>query len=295
MKDSRRKDDSMKRKVAIVTGANSGMGKATTVELMKKDYMVIMACRNKKRGLRALKEVHLLAGGKGKVKLMHCDLASLAQLSVFCQRIHERYDSIDCLINNAGVITMKREETEDGFEKQFGVNHLGHVYLVHQLMDLLLNSHQGRIVIVASHAHKAGHVHFDDLQLRKHFSPMMAYSQSKCANIMYTYALERRLRQTPVTVNCVHPGAVATQMGVNRKTGFGKGVMKLLSYVFLTPRQGADTAIELATSPSYLGISGNYFYKRERVPSSAFTMKIDACERLYYKSLELVGVTESIH
>ncbi len=284
----------MKRKIAIVTGANSGMGKATTLALMKKEYFVIMACRNKKRGLATAKELIVSSGGKGRVKLMHCDLGSLSQLHLFCERIHEKYDVIDCLINNAGVITFNRQETEDGFEKQFGVNHLGHVYLVHHLMDLLMKSKEGRIVIVGSHAHKVGYIHFEDLQLTKSYSVMKAYSQSKCANIMYTYALERRLRHTSVTVNCVHPGAVGTQLGVDRKTGFGRGLMKLISLVFLTPEQGADTAVELATSDRYKGLSGYYYYKRERVPSSSISMGIDACERLYHRSLELVGITDDI-
>ncbi len=250
------------KKTAIVTGANSGMGKATTLALMNKDYHVIMACRSQSRGQRALDEVTKQARS-GSSDLYICDLSSLTSIKEFSDQVHQNFNGLDLLINNAGVILTSRQETAQGFEMQLGVNHIGHFYLTNLVLDLLQEKSPARIVNVSSGAHKAGKINFNDIHMEKGYGTFKAYSRSKLANILFTRELAKRLEGTKVTVNACHPGAVGTSMGVNRETGFGKGLLRFLGLFFLTPEQGADTAVFLATSDEVAGISGQYFYKRK--------------------------------
>lgn len=250
------------KKTAIVTGANSGMGKATTLALMNKDYHVIMACRSQSRGQRALDEVTNQAKS-GSCDLYICDLSSLTSIKEFSDQVHQNFNSLDLLINNAGVILTSRQETAQGFEMQLGVNHVGHFYLTKLVLDLLQEKRAARIVNVSSGAHKAGKIDFKDIHMEKGYGTFKAYSRSKLANILFTRELAKRLEGTVVTVNACHPGAVGTSMGVNRETGFGKGLLRFLGLFFLTPEQGADTAVFLATSDEVAGVSGQYFYKRK--------------------------------
>lgn len=254
-------------KIAIVTGANSGMGKATTLALMNLGYHVVMACRDLKRGEEALIEVTKEAAA-GQSTLITCDLASFTSIETFTGQFRARFERLDVLIANAGVILTSREETEQGFEKQLGVNHFGHAYLIHLLTDLLKTSAPSRIVIVASGAHKVGRIDYTNLPMKRHYGTFRAYSRSKLANVIYAKELSRRFQGSGVTVNSCHPGAVGTSMGVNRQTGFGQGLMSLLSHVFLTPKQGADTAIFLATSKTVENMNGYYFYKRQPTKTS---------------------------
>jgi len=257
-------------KTAIVTGANSGMGLATTVELARQGMRVIMACRSKERGETALKEA-IAKSGSSAIELMSLDQGSLASIRAFAKAYQETHPSLDVLVNNAGVVTLKRETTSDGFESMIGINHLGHFLLTNLLLDLLKRAPEGRIVNVASGAYKWGRIHFDDPHLVKGFNVAKGYGQSKLANILFTRELARRLAGTRATVNCLHPGGVATSIGVDRKTGFGKTVMKLAKLVLLTPEQGAETTLYLAASPDLFGISGEYYYRKK---SSALPEKV---------------------
>jgi NAD(P)-dependent dehydrogenase (short-subunit alcohol dehydrogenase family) len=251
-------------KIAIVTGANSGMGLATTVELARQGMHVVMACRSKERGEKALQEAKAKSGSAA-IELMSLDLGSLSSIRAFAQAFRERFASLDVLVNNAGVVSLKRDTTSDGFESMLGINHLGHFLLTNLLLDLLKRAPEGRIVNVASGAYKWGRIHFDDPHLTKGFNVAKGYGQSKLANILFTRELARRLAGTRATVNCLHPGGVATSIGVDRKTGFGKTVMKLARLVLLTPEQGAETTLYLATSPDVFGVSGEYYYRKKRV------------------------------
>jgi len=281
--------NSLKNKILVVTGANSGMGLATTVELARRGAQVAMVCRDPGRGQRALQEARQQSGSPA-IALFTGDLASLVSVRAVAQELTARYPVVDGLINNAGVVTLTRKTTEDGFESMLGVNHLGHFLLTNLLLDSLKRAEQGRIVVVSSDAHKVGRIHFPDPNLTHSFNVVKGYAQSKLANVLFTRELARRLAGTSVTVNSVHPGAVTTNLGISRETGFGKWVYALLKPFFLTPAQGAETAVYLATSPEVTALSGQYFY-RKAIAATATRAQDDAmAERLWHWSEEAVSL-----
>ncbi|MBY3619651.1 SDR family oxidoreductase [Acinetobacter sp. CUI P1] len=280
----------MRGKIALVTGANSGMGLATTVELARKGAKVIMVCRNRQRGEEALAAAKQKSHSED-IELMLCDLASLESIRSFAEEFTRKYPILDILINNAGVVTIKRQLTKDGFEMDLGVNHLGHFLLTNLLLEPLKAAEQGRIVVVASGAYKIGALHYEDPTLARRFNPAKAYARSKLANILFTKELAARLQGTRVTVNCVHPGAVGTNIGVNRETGFGKSILKLLSYFFLTPEQGADTAIYLAMEPELREVTGQYYYRRKNQELTPRAKNKQEAKRLWQWSQEQVGLS----
>ncbi len=272
-------------KTAIVTGANSGMGMATVKALSDMGMTVIMLCRSEERGRKAYDQL-LEENKKRKLDLMLCDLGDLASIRDFVNLVKEKYKKIDILVNNAGFISLDRQETKDGFERQFGVNHVGHFMLTTGLLDMMDKG--ARIVNVASGAHKTGKIHFDDINLHKGFNVIKAYSQSKLANVLFTRELSRRLADKGITVNCCHPGAVATNIGIDRDTGFGKKVTGMLKPVFQTPEQGAATAIYLATSDEVSNITGGYFYKCKPVKSSKQSKNRKLALKLYRFTEKLI-------
>ncbi|MFD5018913.1 SDR family oxidoreductase [Paenibacillus sp. NPDC058367] len=284
----------MRGKIALVSGANSGMGLATTVELARKGAKVIMVCRNRQRGEEALAAAKQKSHSED-IELMLCDLASLESIRSFAEEFTRKYPILDILINNAGVVTIKRQLTKDGFEMDLGVNHLGHFLLTNLLLEPLKAAEQGRIVVVASGAYKIGALHYEDPTLARRFNPAKAYARSKLANILFTKELAARLQGTRVTVNCVHPGAVGTNIGVNRETGFGKSILKLLSYFFLTPEQGADTAIYLATESDLQEVTGQYYYRRKNQELTPRAQNKQEAQRLWQWSQEQVGLSELTH
>ena len=238
----------LKNTIAIVTGANSGMGMATVEALSDKGAEVIMLCRNEKRGQEALER--LTREKNRKLYLMICDLGDFASIRSFDRSVKEKVPRVDILVNSAGFISLDRQETKNGIERQFGINHLGHFLLTTLLLDRMPVG--SRIVNVASGAHKAGKIHFDDINLRHGYNVVKAYSQSKLANVLFTRELAVRLKDRGITVNCCHPGAVATNMGVDRETGFGKTITGLLKPFFLTPAEGAATAVYLASDEAVI-------------------------------------------
>lgn len=280
-------DGMLKNKTAIVTGANSGMGMATVRALSDMGAKVIMLCRSEKRGVEALEK--LSSEKKRDLELILCDLGNYASIRAFVNLVKKGHDHIDILVNNAGFISLDRQETEEGLERQFGINHVGHFLLTMSLLDLM--GEGGRIVNVASGAHKTGRIHFDDINLKKGFNVITAYSQSKLANVLFTRELARRVKDRGITVNCCHPGAVATNIGIDRETGFGRTVTRLLKPFFQTPEQGARTAIFLASDDSVSGITGEYFYKCRIAKSSKRSKDMELAKKLFEFSEELVGIS----
>lgn len=278
-------DDMLKNKTAIVTGANSGMGMATVKALSDMGAKVIMLCRSEKRGREAVEK--MTQDKPRDLELILCDLGDYDSIRAFAEKVRENNSHIDILVNNAGFISLDRQETKEGLERQFGINHIGHFLLTTSILDLMGKG--GRIVNVASGAHKTGKIHFDDINLHKGFNVIKAYSQSKLANVLFTRELARRVKDKGITVNCCHPGAVATNIGIDRQTGFGKTVTGLLKPFFQTPEQGARTAVFLASDESVSGITGEYFYKCKIAKSSKRSKDMELAKRLFEFSEELVS------
>ena len=252
-------------KTAIVTGASSGMGKVTAKALAQKGYEVILVCRSKDKGELTLKELQSLYP-QAILHLFLCDLSSVKAVKNLAEEITKSFTKIDVLINNAGAYIAERHTSVDGYELTLATNHLAYFQLANLLLPLLKNAPEARIVNVASEASKLGKLNWDDLNLEKKYSGILAYSNSKLYNIMFTYQLAEELKGTHITVNAMHPG------GVN--TNFGNGVDGLLGIAFRqfgwlmrAPEKGAETIIWLATAPEAAPYSGLYFKDKKPIRS----------------------------
>ena len=280
----------MKGKIVIVTGANSGIGKATAAQLADMGATVILACRSKERGEAALND--LLCFDGRCFELMPLDLADLESVRAFAAQFATKYDRLDALINNAGILGRRRELTKQGFELSFGVNYLGGFLLTLLLLPLLEKSKQGRVVMTASVAHGWGDIRWDDLNYTKGYNRFAAYGQSKLCNLLFTRALAQKLqaRGSRVTINAVHPGIVATDIVVNRANDRFRWVASLMKLIFITSDEGAATGVCLASDPALANVSGEYFYRCKVSPSSAISKDIVRANRLYDLSLKLCSI-----
>lgn len=272
----------MTSKVALITGANSGIGKETALVLARTGADLVIVCRDQERGRAALDEIKTKSGN-ASVELMICDLSSQAQIRKLADEFKQKHNRLDVLINNAGVILTRRRVTEDGLESTFAINHLAYFLLSNLLLDLIKQSAPARIVNVSSTVHKSATIDFDDLQSERSYSSMRAYGQSKLANVLFTYELARRLEGTRVTVNCLHPGVIATN--IFRDVS---GVVGAAAKLFLkSPRRGAETSIYLATSPEVTGVTGKYFDDKRAVRSSPESYDEAIADRLWQVSAQL--------
>ncbi|MFX1418186.1 MAG: SDR family oxidoreductase [Promethearchaeota archaeon] len=268
----------MKGKVCIVTGANSGIGKATALGLAKLDAHVVMLCRDKFRGEDAQSEI-IDATGNESIDLLLADLTSHQSIRNFVSNFQKKYDKLNVLINNAGINPSKRYETVDGIEKTLAVNTLAPYLLTNLLMPTLKNSIPARIINVVS-AVQSKSINFDNLQLKRHFRSWKAYSQSKTALILITYEFARRLEGSGITVNCLHPGGVKTNI-----TRDYKGIIKFFTKVIFSfaksPEEGAETSLYLATSPDVENLSGKYFINKKEATSKDITYDKSIAQRIW--------------
>jgi NAD(P)-dependent dehydrogenase (short-subunit alcohol dehydrogenase family) len=278
-------------KTCVVTGASSGIGKASAEQLASMGANVVMVCRSPEKGDRAKAEVERKSGSKS-VELMHADLASLASVRTFAQEYFQNHDSLDVLLNNAGVARPLRSLTVDGFETTFQVNYLSAFLLTNLLLPILKKSAPSRIVNVSSVAHYGGHINFEDPQMERGYGVMRAYSQSKLALVLFTHELARRLEGTGVTANCLHPGAVATNIW-GEWLGPAAFLGKITRLFMLSPEKGAKTQVYLAASPEVRGVSGEYFEFHGRKQSSVESYDQGLAERLWDKSAKMVGLSLS--
>ena len=278
-------------KIVIVTGANAGIGKATAAALADKGATVVLACRSQERGEAALNELCCVNGRC--FALMHLDLADLDSIRAFAAEFAERYDRLDVLINNAGILGGRRAETKQGFEMSFGVNYLGAFLLTMLLLPLLEQSEQGRVVMMTSVAHGWVDVRFDDLNYKHGYNRFLAYGHSKLCNLLFTRALSEKLRArgSRVTINAVHPGIVATDIVVNRVTGRFRWVADLMRLFFLSCAEGAETSVFLASEPSLSRTSGEYFVNCQIESSSLDSKDLAKANRLYDVSLGLCQIS----
>jgi NAD(P)-dependent dehydrogenase (short-subunit alcohol dehydrogenase family) len=277
-------------KVVAVTGANAGIGKETAVGLARMGATIVMTSRDPERGAAALAEVRERTGSD-KVELLALDLADLASVRAFASELLARYDRLDVLVDNAGLVMAKRTETTDGFETTFGVNHLGHFELTTLLLERLRASAPSRVIVLASDAHKFafGGLKFDDLQTTRHYRGFLAYSRSKLANVYFTRELARRMSGTGVTVNAVHPGYVDSRFGKDGDTRLDS-LMGIGAKLFaISPEEGARTSIYLASSPDVEGATGAYWYKCTPAKMSKAARDDAAARRLWSESEALIN------
>jgi len=258
-------------KTMIVTGGNSGIGKAAAVALARAGARVVITARSEQRGAAAVADISA-ASGSSTVELSVFDLGDLSSVRSGAADLLERCPRIDVLLNNAGLILTERTLSADGYEATFAINHLGPFLLTDLLRPRLVESAPARIVNVASTAHnfaRRGMV-FDDLMAERSYKQMEVYGRSKLANILFTTELADRLAGTGVTVNCLHPGSVATGYARDGDaTGFLAWGVKVIAPLSLTPEQGARTSVYLCSSPDVDGVTGRYFAKcKEKTPSA---------------------------
>lgn len=277
-------------RICVVTGANSGIGLETARGLVRLGATVVMACRSRARGEAAARSLAADAeAGGGALEVRELDLARQASARAFAAEVARAHPALHVLVNNAGIYTSRREVTEDGVERTFAVNHLSPFLLTNLLLPPLRAGAPSRVVNVASEAQRGGRLDFDDLMLAKRWGGLRAYTQSKLANVVFTYALARRLEQTGVTANAVHPGVVATNWARRGGGPLAVGV-RLLAPAMLRPAQGADTVLWLASSPEVDGVSGQYFARRKPLRSQPGSHDRVKQERLWAESARLCGL-----
>jgi retinol dehydrogenase-12 len=275
-------------RICVVTGASSGIGKAASIALARLGASVVLVCRDQGRGEAARAEI-AAAGSRGQPSLELADLSCLNQVRALAVRL-ARLPRIDVLVNNAGLIGARRRTSADGFEYTLAVNHLAPFLLTNLLTPTLRASAPARVVTVSSVAHRAGLLNLDDLQLERHYLPMLAYANSKLANILFTRELARQLDGTGVTANCLHPGTVASRFGDTGAAWLRLGLA--IGRAFLrSTESGARTVVYLAASPHVAGQTGGYYVNaRRRNPSRAARNDILA-RQLWDISACLTGLT----
>lgn len=276
----------MQGKTVVITGATSGIGEVAADRLAAKGARIVFIARDQARGEETLKHLHAIAPGVEHAA-HYADLTRLSEMKRVATEVAAAEPKIDVLINNAGTIQLSREVTEDGLEKTFATNHMAYFILTNGLLSNLKAAGNARIVSTASDAHKGQKLDFDDLQMEKHYSTFGAYGRSKLCNILFTRELARRLAGTGVTANCQHPGFVNTRMGDNNGV-IATLLGRLIKNFGMTPEQGAQTIIYLASSGDVEGVSGKYFYKSAVwAPSREAQNDADA-KRLWEVSAALV-------
>jgi len=277
----------MEDKVCIVTGSNSGIGKETALALSSMGATVVMVVRDKERGEKAQLEIINKTENRDTI-LMICDLSSMDSVKKFAKEFVDRYDKLNVLINNAGVVFRKRQTTVDGFELTLSTNYLGPFLLTYELLPLLKSSSPSRIINLSSGLYKSGKIDFDDLQSEKNYRGMNIYSNVKLMVMMYTYELARRLEGTGVTANVVLPGFVATNLGRNSDS-----LLYTLGYLVVRPfqisaKKGAETSVHLASSDVVEGVTGKCFSKMHETTTSQISYDQQIQKRLWDKTIELL-------
>jgi len=281
----------MKGKVCMITGASSGIGKATAMGLARMGAQVVMVCRDSLQGVAARDEIRDRSGNP-EVELLLDDLSSQAEIRLLAQDFKARYSHLHVLVNNAGIAPIKRSVTVDGIETTLAVNYLAPFLLTNLLLERLKSSAPSRAVNVAGDFHRKATLRFDDLMSERDYNGVRANNQAKLALILFTYELARRLEGTGVTANCLHPGAVATNAPLKDPdlSPFARFMYSMVKPFFLSPQRGAETPIYLASSPEVEGVTGKYFIQKRAVASSPESYDEGIARRLWEVSVKLTGV-----
>ncbi|NWF69550.1 MAG: SDR family NAD(P)-dependent oxidoreductase [Chloroflexi bacterium] len=277
-------------KTALITGANSGLGQATAIELAKRGWHVVMVARSRERGEAAQREIQA-ASGSSAVELLLADLASQQAIRHLALAYKQQYRHLHLLINNVGNSFFTRQVSPDGIEMSLAVNHLAAFLLTHLLLDTLRNSAPARIVNVGTRLNTA--MDLDDLQWeRRHYQGLAAYAQSKVGNLHFTFELAQRLSGSAVTVNCVHPGVFRSNLGKNAgPTPLWMQIAETLGRPFLAPAEkAAERVLYVATAPELDGVTGKYFGNRVEIAPPPQTLDAAARARVWVSSERLTGV-----
>ena len=277
----------MNGKVCLVTGATDGIGKVSARVLAELGAKVIIVGRNPEKSAIVLAELRSISGNEN-IDLLMADLAVMQEVRDLAEQVISRYDRLDVLLNNAGGYFTKHEITSDGLEMTFALNHMSYFLLTNKLMELLKYSAPARIVNVSSDAHYGVNIEFENLNGEQEYKAWKAYQKSKLANVLFTYEL---LKKVPgnITVNCLHPGFVATNFGHNNGGFFGP-VLKIAQRISaIDPEEGAKTSIFLCSAPEVKGVSGKYFYKCQPKTSSRESRNMDTGKRLWQISSDIAS------
>lgn len=277
----------MKGKVVVITGATSGVGEVAARELAGMGARIVIVARDVSRGEAVLAQLRGINPGV-EHSAHYADLSLLAEMKKVSREIAAAQPRIDVLINNAGALFGFRQVTDDQWERTFATNHMAYFVLTLGLRERLIGS-RARIVNTASSAHKGRSIDFDDLQSAKSYLPFDVYGRSKLCNILFTRELARRWGKEGVTVNCLHPGFVASRFGED-SGGFRSRLIGLAKLFAISPEKGARTIVYLASSPEVAKVSGAYFYKCRAVAPSAQARDDAAAVRLWTESAKLAGV-----
>jgi NAD(P)-dependent dehydrogenase (short-subunit alcohol dehydrogenase family) len=283
----------MQGKICLITGANSGIGKATALGLAKLGATVVLVSRDRARGERAQSETKAQSGNP-HIDLLIADLSSQNSIRQLADDFKQRYSQLHVLVNNAGVFQVRKRLTVDGLDMVFAVNQLAPFLLTNLLLDVLKASTPARIVNVSSGSHEANYLKLDDLQSEKHYRPMRAYGQSKLALVLFTYELARRLEGTGVTANCLHPGFVATNIAQRSMPLVVRLLAKPIFLFGISPEQGAKTSVYLASSPDVEGVTGKYFVKSVPKQSAPLTHDVSLQHKLWQVCAVMTGLAAKV-
>jgi len=283
----------MRDKIVIVTGANAGIGKETTLKLAEIGAHVTLVCRNEKKGIKALEEIREKTNNEN-LHLMICNFASLNSINNFVKEFKKKHKKLDVLINNHGAFFIRKTLTEDGIEATFAVNHLGYFSLTLQLLELLKASSYSRIVNVASGSnYSVKSLNIDDYNCEnRRYKMMDAYAESKLYNIMFTFLLSEKLKGTGVTANCLHPGYVKTNIGLNHF--LLRLIAPLVKVGATSTEEGAKTSIYLATSEEVEGVTGVYYHRMKLREPNKLALDQKAQQELWDLSMKLTGLKSDL-
>lgn len=276
----------MTSKIVLISGATSGIGLSAARALAHQGFHLALIGRSSAKLSAVAEQIRNQVEG-AQVETISADLSTHAGVQQAAHEFKKRHTRLDVLLNNAGAIFSNRQVSPDGLEMTFALNHLHYFHLTMLLLETLKASPAARVVNVSSDAHRGQHIDFDDLQNAKAYSSFTAYGRSKLMNVLFTYELARRLENTPVTANALHPGFVSTGFAMNNK-GLLRWGVKLMQVFARSPEKGAETSIYLAASPEVEGVSGKYFSDSKAVDSDPVSYDRAAAEKLWQISLEMI-------
>jgi NAD(P)-dependent dehydrogenase (short-subunit alcohol dehydrogenase family) len=280
---------SMTGRTVLITGGTAGIGKATALGLAATGAHLAITGRDRGRAEDAAREIH--AAGGGTVDVFVTDLSSQSEVRRLADEALKRLPRIDVLINNVGGYWNTRHVTADRLERTFALNHLAPFLLTNLLLDRLTQSAPARVVTVSSGAQSTGQIDFDDLQGERSYSGARAYSQSKLANVLFTYELARRLSSTAVTANALHPGVVRTSFGAEDPGGVQRLFVPFVRPFMKSPARGAATSIYVASAPELEQVTGRYFVNSKPKRSSRRSYDEALAARLWQVSADLVSLS----